>query len=224
MSTLYALYLRLLMVTGAPRLFGRLLRDPWYFGVLSGWTDRLSIGAGARVLELGCGPGRLSIRLEAAGASVLGIDRSAGMVDLAERTARAHASAARFSRTSAEEMATTAERFDWVIAASLLNVVANPLDVLRTAVQVTSPGGHGAFLVPTPAMTTPAAKAYAKRLRLGPFSRAILGTWQRRARTMDPNHLVELMSDAGYHGIRTDFPMDGMLVNARGQVSPSTAS
>jgi ubiquinone/menaquinone biosynthesis C-methylase UbiE len=173
---------------------------------------------------MGCGPGQLSIHLAATGAAVVGIDRSRGMVRLAERTARSQGSTARFHCADVTDMEAPATGFDWIIAASLLNVVDRPLEVLRAAVRITKAGGHGAFLVPTPAMTAHAASAYAERRRLGPFARAILRTWQRRARTVDPDDLLGLMSEAGYQRIRTDFPMDGMLVNARGQVCPSTAS
>ena len=224
MSTRYALYLHLLMVTGAPRLFGRLLRDPWYFGVLSGWADSLSIAAGRRVLEMGCGPGQLAVHLAARGTRVVGLDRSPGMVALAERSARRQGSTARFECTQVEALAPGAQRFDWIIAASLVNVVERPRELLQAAASVTSPGGYGAFLVPTPAMTASAASCYAECLGLHPFARAILSTWQGRARKMDPHDLVALMAQAGYAHIHTDFPMDGMLVNAVGQVRPSTAS
>jgi ubiquinone/menaquinone biosynthesis C-methylase UbiE len=224
MSTLYVLYLHLLMAAGAPRLFARLLRDPWYFGVLTGWTDSLAIEPGAHVLEMGCGPGGLSIHLAGRGAEAVGIDRSPGMVRLAERTARAQGSTARFHCTDAASLEAHTEGFDWIIAASLLNVVDQPLELLRAAVRITSPGGQGAFLVPAPAMTAQAANAYAERADLHPFARAILGTWQRRARTLGPDELAGLMSAAGYTRIRIDFPLNGMLVNALGQVSPSTPS
>lgn len=45
-----------------------------------GWYLAQLQGIGGRVLELGCGSGRITRRLAAAGLHVLGIDRSAGML------------------------------------------------------------------------------------------------------------------------------------------------
>lgn len=53
-----------------------------------GWlTGTIGIGAGTRVLDLGCGPGLYSNRLAAAGADVTGVDFSARSLDHARETA-----------------------------------------------------------------------------------------------------------------------------------------
>jgi SAM-dependent methyltransferase len=49
---------------------------------------RLASGARGRVLELGCGTGRISVPLARAGIRVVGIDRSSGMLERATRRAR----------------------------------------------------------------------------------------------------------------------------------------
>ncbi len=52
------------------------------------WT-RVASGADGRVLELGCGTGRVSLALAAAGVNVVGVDRSAPMLERAIRRAEA---------------------------------------------------------------------------------------------------------------------------------------
>ena len=50
-------------------------------------VDVLGLGAGAQVLDVGCGPGRHSHELARRGIGVVGIDVSATFVDLARRDA-----------------------------------------------------------------------------------------------------------------------------------------
>jgi demethylmenaquinone methyltransferase/2-methoxy-6-polyprenyl-1,4-benzoquinol methylase len=60
------------------------------FGSIDRAYDRLAshVGAGARVLDIGCGTGALALRAAARGARVKGIDVSAGMLEVAARRAR----------------------------------------------------------------------------------------------------------------------------------------
>src|SRR4051812_15126823 len=51
------------------------------------WRN-LAVHAGGAVLELGCGTGRIALPLARAGVSVVGIDRSAAMLDRARRRIR----------------------------------------------------------------------------------------------------------------------------------------
>jgi SAM-dependent methyltransferase len=59
-------------------------------------VERLDLTAGARVLDLGCGPGRHSLALARRGFEVVGIDRSAEFVDLARAAAESEGVDARF--------------------------------------------------------------------------------------------------------------------------------
>lgn len=54
-----------------------------------GWYRRLAMATGGRVLELGCGTGRILLPLAAAGIDVVGLDRSLPMLRRLRRDARA---------------------------------------------------------------------------------------------------------------------------------------
>ncbi len=54
-----------------------------------GWYRRLALATGGRVLELGCGTGRILLPLAAAGVDVVGFDRSLPMLRRLRRDARA---------------------------------------------------------------------------------------------------------------------------------------
>jgi SAM-dependent methyltransferase len=70
-------------------------------------VDELGIGAGSRVLDVGCGPGRHALALAAQGVEVVGIDVSATFVDLARQAAldRGIAERASFVRADARALA-----------------------------------------------------------------------------------------------------------------------
>src|SRR3954454_18612573 len=63
---------------------------------------RIAARAGGRVLELGCGTGRVSLPLAAYGVNLVGIDRSEPMLErAAERAARAERQAQLVARRAA---------------------------------------------------------------------------------------------------------------------------
>lgn len=80
-------------------------------------TELLGLGPEARVLDVGCGPGRHALALAAAGCSVLGIDISAEFVALAEAEAERSGlrERARFLRRDAADLAGLGS-FDAVIS------------------------------------------------------------------------------------------------------------
>src|SRR5262249_27922909 len=69
-------------------------------------VDRLGLGPGDRVLDVGCGPGRHALALGARGIEVLGVDISQRFVDLGNEAVRAAADAVpvRFERVDARAL------------------------------------------------------------------------------------------------------------------------
>ncbi len=66
--------------------------------------DLLKLPAGARVLDVGCGPGRHSVALAQAGFAVTGVDVSRRFLDLAAEAARAAGVGASFFEVDARQM------------------------------------------------------------------------------------------------------------------------
>lgn len=77
--------------------------------------DLLALPAGARVLDVGCGPGRHSVALARAGITVIGVDISRKFLDIAAEAARDAGVGAGFFEVDARQMPFDGE-FDAVIS------------------------------------------------------------------------------------------------------------
>ncbi|HEV6953711.1 MAG TPA: class I SAM-dependent methyltransferase [Promicromonospora sp.] len=125
--------------------------DPWsavaddwgrYWGTFARpvWEPLLRaarVGAGSRVLDVGCGSGELLEHLLDVGARASGVDPAARMVELA----RARAAGAEVRRGDAEHLPFDDGRFDAVLAVNALQFAADTDDALAEAARVLAPGG-----------------------------------------------------------------------------------
>ena len=89
---------------------------------------------GRRVLDLGCGKGRFAAHLEAAGAEVVGLDLSAGML--------AHATGIDRVRASAKRLPFADGLFDAVVAIEVFEHVGAVGPAISEARRVLRPGGR----------------------------------------------------------------------------------
>jgi SAM-dependent methyltransferase len=118
---------------------------------------RIAVASPGRVLELGCGTGRIALPLARAGAAMVGLDRSAPMLARAARRARALRSplrgTLRFVRGDIRAAPFRAGDFGAVIAPyGVLQSLTRERDLsaaLESAARVLTPGGLlGVDLVP----------------------------------------------------------------------------
>jgi SAM-dependent methyltransferase len=118
---------------------------------LAAYDFAARLGAGRRVLDLGCGTGYGSAHLLAAGAAaVVGLDPDAAAVAYATR--HFGGPRLRFVRGRAEELPAAlpaaAERFGLIVAANLLAHLAAPGEALAAAVRVLAEDGALVASVP----------------------------------------------------------------------------
>jgi SAM-dependent methyltransferase len=105
------------------------------------------VGAGQRVLEVGCGSGvvvRDLATLVGAQGAVVGVDPSRSMLEAARTLARGHPlrRRIRWRLASGATLPFAASRFDTTIAITVLLHVAEPAAVVREMTRVTRPGGR----------------------------------------------------------------------------------
>ena len=118
--------------------------------------SRLPVGAGDRVLDLGCGAGRHAFEALRRGGSVVALDADAGelrgVADMAGAMAAAGevpaGASARTVRGDATRMPFPGGAFDRVIAAEVLEHIPDDRQALREIARVLRPGGQVAVTVP----------------------------------------------------------------------------
>lgn len=147
-----------------------------------------------RLLDVGCGSGIHMIRFLDCCAHVSGVDYSAAMIDLANRTlAAAHASD-RWDLQCADalHLPFRERSFDRVIAMGLLDYVPSVPDVLRECVRVLRPGGRIVVTIPkSPSLFSPLRSSIGNLVKRYVFDLPPVGNAQTRA------SLVSLLRNAG---------------------------
>lgn len=133
--------------------------------------QRVASRAGGRVLELGCGTGRVSIPLAKAGVEIVGVDRSAPMLEQARKRIRAGGSKGpprvRLVRADIRALPFGDGSFPTVIAPyGILQSLTRPRDLtaaLASVARVVAHGGtFGIDLVPD----VPKWREYSNRVQL----------------------------------------------------------
>ena len=130
--------------------------------------------ADGRVLDLGCGTGELARALASAGLDVTGCDISAEML---RRAASQQGRCAGWLRLapSWRTLPFASASFDAVVAASVLEYVSDPVDVLAECARVTRPGGVVLYTVPDLRHPVRWAEWFGQALALMPAA----GSWPR---------------------------------------------
>jgi SAM-dependent methyltransferase len=108
-------------------------------------VDRVGIGSGSYVLDVGCGDGTTALPAALRGAHVLGVDIASNLVEAGNRRAREAgvASTLRFTEGDASDLARIENKtFDWVISIFGAMFAPKPYEVAKELVRVTRRGGH----------------------------------------------------------------------------------
>lgn len=107
-------------------------------------VNRLGIGRGIRLLDLGCGDGTTAIPAASAGADVLGVDIARNLVEAGNRRAAAlgltNCAFQEGDATNLQQIPDAA--FDMVVSIFGAMFAPRPFDVAKEMVRVTRPGGR----------------------------------------------------------------------------------
>jgi len=107
-------------------------------------VERLGVGPGMKVLDLGCGDGTTALPAARRGAEVLGVDIAANLVAAGQaRAAAAGLSNLNFQEGDASDLRGIEDgRFDLVLSMFGAMFAPRPLDVAREMLRVARPGGR----------------------------------------------------------------------------------
>jgi SAM-dependent methyltransferase len=160
-------------------------RIPYAAGLADAIAAALGLDGRGRLLDVGCGPGTIALRLAHLFEEVVGVDADAGMVAEAERQATLRGIGnARWVRALAEELpaglgtfraATFAQSFHWMDRDRVATTILAMLEPGGAFIQVNAPtlnvkaGGGAVLLYPLPPY---AAIEELERAYLGPERRA----------------------------------------------------
>jgi SAM-dependent methyltransferase len=109
------------------------------------WTELLLPLVGsepARVADLGCGTGTLSVLLAERGHRVSGVDFSVRMIELATEKGSTAGVDATFVRGDASDPPLSAGEFDVVLSRHVLWAMPDPASALRNWISLLRPGGR----------------------------------------------------------------------------------
>jgi ubiquinone/menaquinone biosynthesis C-methylase UbiE len=204
-----------------PRLFARLFESAFYRRAHEAWLDTLAPAFGAKVVEVGCGPGSFAAMMAARGLLVHGIDRSPAMIERAREHVGHPKARPRFSVGDAEALPLQPGWADLTVASSLLNVVADPKRVMLEMARITRPGGTLAVLLPGPGLLPRAAAAFGERQALEPADAALLELWARSARGVSNERARGWFEDLGLRDVTQHDLLDGMLHTTAGRTAQS---
>jgi SAM-dependent methyltransferase len=113
------------------------LQEPLFAPLYRAVLDSAGVGAGAKVLDVGCGSGMFCSLATRRGATVAGIDAAEGMLAIArERTP-----AGDFRAGEMEELPFADASFDLVSGFNSFQFAADPVNALRQAKRVAKPSG-----------------------------------------------------------------------------------
>ncbi len=185
------------------------------------FAEFLAAPPGARVLDVGCGPGHLARWLARGGCQVTGVDRGWRLVRIARRLAEREGVPVRFERAPAERLPFADAAFDLTVATTVVYWVEQPEAVLREMVRVTRPGGAVATLDPHASMTVALVRAYCASKRLNRRDTRKLVAWahaSERSRRFEEGKLRSLLVGAGLADLHLERRMGGLVWFARGVV------
>ena len=180
----------------------------------------LDCPVGARVLDVGCGPGHLARLLARKGCQVTGVDRGRRILRIARKLARREGLAVEFLRAPAEQLPFADSTFDVTFATTVVYFVARPEKVVREMARVTRPEGTLAALDPHASISVGSVRAYSCEMRFSAKDTRKLVAWARAAelnRRFQEQELRDLLARAGWGDVHLERRMGGLVWFARGR-------
>jgi len=211
---------RLLFELGAG-YYARKLADGPEANLRREFADWIAPSPGARVLDVGCGPGHVARLLARRGCSVIGVDPGWRLLRIARRLATREGLSIRFERAAGERLPFATGAFDLTLATTVIYWVARPEAVLCEMARVTRAGGVVATLDAHASMTVASMRAYCENMRFTRADTRKLMAWARASkhcRRFTEEELRSLLYGAGLAEQHCERRLAGLVWFVRGVV------
>lgn len=141
------------------RIVNNWLRKPGLIKRIEVTLELIKPSAGKRILDVGCGSGKLAIECAKRGAEVYGIDVSKNMIELAKKHCIKENVKVKF--IVGDALKGLPQNFDFSVALGVLEYLENPQILLENMLASVKSGGKVIFSVPSLyAFQTPIRKLY----------------------------------------------------------------
>ena len=185
--------------------FTQVQAAPGWDAILASFARFVAPPSGARILDVGCGPGSLVRRFADEGFEVVGVDVDPAMIDRARELA-ADMPNVEFRVGEVTRLPYLPDSFDVVVATNVIFFLDDPLAGVRGMSAVCEPDGIVAMLNPSEKMSVAAAEALADAQGLAEMNRVSLVNWAgvaERNRRMSEAEVTMLFTAAGLTQIET---------------------
>lgn len=167
---------------------------------------------GARVLDVGCGTGNISLALAECGYGVLGLDGAPEMIRVARDEAqRRGLKSVEFREADITRLALRRGAFDAIVCSSVIEYVPDDAGLLLEMCALLKPGGRLVLSVPHAGSLTGWAEDLAWRLRMG-AARDGRGHLRYSLRRYGRDELLRALAMGGFGAFRCtyfEFPIPG---------------
>jgi ubiquinone/menaquinone biosynthesis C-methylase UbiE len=159
--------------------FDQMVQTSWLKEVHSQIIDHAQGNELGKVLDIGCGTGKLLQRLLSKYKSGVGIDLSPEMVREATRQASAEGLSEQlyFEEGNAYQLPFEANQFDASFSTCVMFLLPEPVKGIAEMIRVTKSKGQIMMLNPTPSMSQEAALSYIQKYQLHGFEAESLAKW-----------------------------------------------
>jgi len=205
----FQLQIKLLALFKPTLLFDKINQLDWYKNTLQQWIKDQGFNSEGKILEVGCASGSLTHFIAQSGGTATGVDRSKKMIELAKKNHKD----IEFLVADATDLPLKSERFDGVIAASLLNIVSDKTKLLHELSRTCKKGGVITVLVPAENFSENDFISLQTSLGIKGFSAAAIEAWHKNPPKMNTTDISNLFKQAGLTEISTKYYLQGMVVS-----------
>jgi ubiquinone/menaquinone biosynthesis C-methylase UbiE len=204
----FKLQIKVLLFLKPAVFFDRLNQLAWYKNTLQHWVDDQHFTTQHKVLEVGCSTGILTAYIAQLCGIVNGVDYSSKMIDLA----KINHDNIDFSVADVLDIPFENKAFDYVIAASLLNIISDKNKAISELSRVCKKGGIVSILVPSVHFNDADLCALQTSLNHSGFSAAAMDAWHNLAPKMATDDIFQLFKQAGLTEISSQYYLQGMVI------------